>query len=232
MKIVQKRGLAKKKILLILLGGCMFLSISENCLFSQELGAKAGIVRSHANISGFIPWLEFQPINEFSAGIYFNYDVIGGQLGFQSEINYVIKGFDAVEQDLGETISSKYKIQYLEIPLLITYKVPLKGRIKPGVVFGPYFGIPLKVMEVQTAFGETEKRELDDNLKNTDFGLVFGANVRYILGSVNLILDVQYNLGLTNISNDITEVAYEFFEDDTIKNRALTFTLGLGFNLF
>ena len=221
-----------KKLLPILLLGYSFLQFSGNYLLSQELGVRAGVVRSRAEISGFIPWLNFESINEFSAGVFFTYDLIGGQLGFQPEINYAVKGFDAVEQDLDESISSKYKIHYIEMPLLVSYKMPLKGRIKPGVVFGPYFGIPVKVMEVQSAFGETEKRELDDNLKNTDFGLVFGANIRARMGTVNLVLDVRYNLGLTNISKDMTEVAYEFSEDDTIKNRALAFSLGLSFDLF
>lgn len=221
-----------KKLLLIFLIGCSVLSFSATCLLSQELGVRTGIARSHATISGFIPWLDFRHITEFSAGLFFSYDVIGDQLGFQPEISYVVRGFDAVEEDQGETISSRYKIHYIEIPLLITYKVPLKGRIKPGVAFGPYFGFPLKVMEVQTAFGETEKRELDDNLKKTDYGLVFGANVRYRFGTVSMILDFRFNLGLTNISKDITAIAYEFSEDDTIKNRSLAFTLGLGFNIF
>lgn len=232
MNVKQERGITMKKLLSILLLGCSCLSFSGSPLFSQELGVRAGMVRSHANISGYIPWLSFDPINEFCAGVFLSVDIIGGQLGFQPEINYAVKGFDAVEEDLGETISSKYKIHYVEVPLLISYKIPLKGRIKPGVVLGPYFGFPLKVMEVQNAFGETVKRELDDNLKNTDFGLVFGANVRFRMGTVNLILDFRYNLGLTNISKDITEVAYEFVGEDTIKNRSLAFTLGFGFDLF
>lgn len=232
MKVRYERGFAMKKLPWILLLWSSILLFSGNCLFSQELGVRAGIVRSHANISGLIPWMDFRPINEFSAGIFFSFDLIGGHLVLQPEINYAVKGFDAVEQDLGESISSIYKIHYVEIPLLLCYKLPLKGRIIPGVLFGPYIGFPFKTMEVQIAFGETEKRELDDNLKNTDFGLVFGANVRYKIGTASLIVDVRYNLGLTNISKDITEVAYEFVEDDTIKNRSLAFTLGLGFNLF
>jgi len=99
------------------------------------------------------------------------------------------------------------------------------------VFFGPYVGFSQKVMEVQTAFGDTEKRELGDNLKGQDFGFVFGGNVRYSLGSVFLMMDIRYSLGLNNISQDITEVAYEFREDDSIKNRALAVTLGVGFDL-
>jgi hypothetical protein len=134
-----------------------------------------------------------------------------------------------VEEDIGQEISSKYKISTIEIPVLISYRFPLRGRLKPGLVFGPYFGFAHKVKEVQTAFGETAKRELDDNLKKTDVGLVFGGNVRYRIGSIGIILSARYSLGLTNISKNIMEVAYDFLENDTIKNRAFTISLGVAF---
>jgi hypothetical protein len=84
---------------------------------------------------------------------------------------------------------------------------------------------------VQTIFGSTEERELGDNLKETDIGMVFGGNVRYRLGRLILILSVRYNLGLVTISKNIQEVAYDFQSSDTIKNRAWSVRLGIGFNL-
>jgi hypothetical protein len=154
---------------------------------------------------------------------------IGDRFGIQPEINYAVKGFDVLEEDIGQEISSKYKVSYVEIPVLIAYRIPLRGRFEPGLVFGPYFGFANKVMEVQAAFGTTEKRELDDNLKKMDMGLVFGGNIRYRLGAVNVLLSARYSLGLTNISKNIMDVSYDFRENDTIKNRALTVSLGIGF---
>jgi len=62
-----------------------------------------------------------------------------------------------------------------------------------------------------------------------DLGLVFGGNVRYRLGSIDILLSVRYCLGFLNISKAITDVSYDFQENDTIKNRALTVSLGFGF---
>jgi hypothetical protein len=226
----QRRFNMKRRVpfLLIL---CVVLLFPGNPLDGQELGAKFGLTRSHANISQEIPEITFQSINTFSAGIFLSIDLIGGQLGLQPEVNYTVKGFDAIEMDQGEEISSKYKISYIEVPVLVYYKAPLKGRIKPSIFFGPYVGFAQKVTEIQSAFGETEKRELGDNLKGQDFGLMFGGNVRYRVGSLNLLLDIRYSLGLNNISQDIMDVAYEFQDDDTIMNRALVLSLGVGFNL-
>jgi hypothetical protein len=199
-------------------------------LFSHELGIKAGLSRSHGDISRGIPGITFQSANDFSAGIFLSLHLFGEQLRLQPEVNYIVKGFDAQEMDRGEEISSKYLISYIEIPILVFYQVPLKGRLKPGVFFGPYMGFARKVMEVQTAFGETEKRELGDNFRGEDFGLAIGGDVRFRIGSFNLLLDIRYSLGFNNISKDIMDVAYEFQDDDMIKNRALVLSLGLGFN--
>jgi hypothetical protein len=209
-------------VLILLAGSLIFAS-------DWELGLKAGIVGSTADFSRDLPYLTIESLNTFSVGSFLSYFFIWDQLGIQPEIHYSVKGFDVVEQDLGQEISSQYKISYIEIPLLISYKLPLKGHIKPGLVFGPYLGFARKVEEIQTTFGNAEKRELDDNLKKTDVGLVFGGNVRYRIGSIGIILSARYSLGLTNISKNIMEVSYDFRENDTIKNRAFTISLGVAF---
>jgi hypothetical protein len=207
------------------------LLISGNPLDGHEIGVKFGLARSHADISQEIPGITYGSMNDIAAGFFLSIDVIGGRLGLQPEVNYIIKGFDVKEMDQGEEVSSKYKISYIEVPVLIYYKAPLKGKIKPGVFVGPYVGFAQKVTEVQIAFGETEKRDVGDNLKGQDFGLLFGANARYRLSSFSLFLDVRYSIGFNNISQDIMDVAYEFREDDTIKNRSLVISLGIAFNL-
>jgi hypothetical protein len=210
---------------------CVTIMIVGNQLIASEweFGLKAGIVRSKAHFSRDLPYITLEPIDEFCFGSFLSFMFVGKNLGVQPEINYSVKGFDVVETDQGQTISSQYKISYIEIPVLISYRFPLKGRFKPGLVFGPYVGFALKVREVQTAFGETDTRELDDNLKKTDIGLVFGGNIHYRLGTVDLILSAHYSLGLVNISKNIKEVAYDFQEGDTIKKRALTISLGVAF---
>ena len=216
---------------LVLLLVCFVLLFSENPLGGQELGAKFGFVRTRVHISQDIPGITYQSMNDFAAGIFLSIDIIGGQLGLQPEVNTIIKGFDVKETDQGEEVSSKYKISYIEVPVLVYYKFPLQGKVKPGVFVGPYVGFAQKATEVQTAFGETEKRDLGENLKGQDFGLMFGGNVRYRAGSLNLMFDIRYSIGFNNISQDIMDVAYEFREDDTIKNRSLVVSLGVSFNL-
>jgi hypothetical protein len=107
----------KRALILLLL--CFILLFSGNPLGSQELGAKFGLARSRADISQQIPGITYQSMNDFSAGIFLSLDIIGGQLGLQPEINYIVKGFDVREMDQDEEISSKYKISYIEVPVLV-----------------------------------------------------------------------------------------------------------------
>ncbi len=194
-----------------------------------EFGLRAGVTRSKAAISRDLPFLTVEPIDEVSASSFLSFFFAGDGFGIQPEIGYSVKGFGVAETDRGEEIITEYKISYIEIPVLIAYRFPLKGRLKPGLVCGPYFGFAQKVREVQTAFGSTEKRDLDDNLAKTDIGLVFGGNIHYRLGSISILLSVRYSLGFVNISKNIMEVSYDFEEGDTIKNRALTVSLGIAF---
>ena len=58
--------------------------------------------------------------------------------------------------------------------------------------------------------------------QQVDFGVVFGAAVAFPLGSVQLIIDGRYDLGLTNVND--TEG-----DDESLKNRAWQFMAGVGF---
>ena len=223
----MKHKRAKQMIL------CFFFWMAACYLNAQslEVGVKAGVVPSKAAISNDLPFITFKTLTEFSAGMFFSLYLEKAQIGFQPEIRYTVKGFDCRETDEGQEISSKYKISYIEIPLLFFYRFPLKGSFKPDFVFGPYLGFAQKATEVQTAFGETEKRDVGDNLKKTDIGIVVGANIQYRLGLVGLTIGVRGSIGLVNLSRDIKEVSWDFDDDDTIMNRAFTASLGLSFNL-
>ena len=96
---------------------------------------------------------------------------------------------------------------------------------------GFYIGIPGKVWEIQTVDGQTEKRQLGDNLKETDAGTVIGLDLKYRLKRISLVLAARYQHGLTNISRNIQAVSHDFDAGDTIKNRSFSLMLGLALNL-
>ena len=222
-----------RKIVTIMFVCGLFVLVAGQELLAGDIewGLKTGITRSKANISQNLPGATITPLKTYSFSSHIAIFFVKDWLGLQPEIHLSIKGFDMLETDQGQEISSKYKISYIKIPLLISCKFPLAGRLKPGMVIGPYIGLANKVQEVQSAFGVTEERELGDNLKKTDFGILLGGNVRYEMGKMTVILAARYSIGLVSISKDIQQVAYDFDSNDTIKNRALSIMFGIALNL-
>jgi hypothetical protein len=222
----------RKKIVLLGLFFSLFsfFAVQLFCA-SKQLGIKAGILNTWTDFSGELSGIELKSINEFSGGIFLFLKLGSGRWGVQPELLFTTKGFDVRETDQELEISSKYKIDYYEIPILLSYRLFSSRRIDSLLLLGPYFAFPGKVREIQTIDGQTEQRELGDNLKETDAGMVFGLDFRFRFKRMFLILSARYHVGMTNISRDIQVVSYDLARNDTIKNRSLSLMFGLAFNL-
>jgi len=70
--------------------------------------------------------------------------------------------------------------------------------------------------------GESYSADFKDYVKDTDFGLTFGIGLGKKIGSGKLVLDVRYDLGLTNIGEDMQE-------GQSVKNKSWLFMLGYYF---
>jgi hypothetical protein len=68
-------------------------------------------------------------------------------------------------------------------------------------------------------YGTSEVQDLDEYYKGTDFGVVLGGGLDFLLKKGKIVLDGRYALGLTTIS--------ELHLDE--KNRVISFMLGYSF---
>jgi hypothetical protein len=145
------------------------------------------------------------------------------------------------ESDQGITVTGTSSISplYLEIPVKALYKVNL-GSTKLHLFAGPYFGIGVagKYKTEMKATGlpsgvtlsslgfENESAnivfgsDVDSDLKTLDFGLNFGAGVEIN----NLLLSLQYDLGLSNLD----PLGSSEFE---MKNRVIGISVGYMFGV-
>ena len=110
-----------------------------------------------------------------------------------------------------------YKLDYLDIPVLIRLGVPLSRLADAGVYAGPSIGIPLR-SEFDFEGGGT----INESTK-TDLGVTVGLD--YWAGPVGV--DLRYTAGLTDAFDD--EIDGEFVEPLDIRNQAFTVTLGYRF---
>lgn len=132
---------------------------------------------------------------------------IARNFGFQTGAQYARRGFD---DDPGV----KLELTYIEIPVLFSVKLP--GTISPHIYGGGILGLEsgCTATNIFAPDGKNCESVRDaPATKDADAGLMFGAGVTLNAGPGQLLFDLLYNLGISDIA--------EFSEDaDSIKNRA------------
>jgi hypothetical protein len=189
---------------------CLFLLVvlifSANSSRAQgfHLGIKAGTNISELTGRSFDEGFQWN----FMAGAFAELNFTS-KWGIQPEVLFsqtttqTASNFDEVyEQGIN---SQNVKLNYLSIPILLTYKLPLPII---SLQLGPQFGILMNTSENITANGTNA-------FKSGDFSMVVGAQVN--LGPFKG--GARYVYGFTNI-DDVTNV-------DSWKNRTIQLYVGL-----
>lgn len=127
------------------------------------------------------------------------------------------------QQEISGTVN-KQLLHYLEFPLLARYFLTPGGKFRPNIFLGPSASF---LLNVQNKVGDGDYTSVSaedrNDYRNFDLGLSAGIGLNYLIGKETRILfDARYTHGLTNLSK---------FDDISIYNRGLAFTLGLSFGL-
>jgi len=141
-------------------------------------------------------------------------------IALQPEVLYTMKGATWDEEVFGETLEITWTLDYLEIPVLAKVAIPTQGTVKPNLFVGPALGINLRGKVKAELAGETEEADIED-LKSTDFGLVFGAGIDFGLPRSAITVDGRYVMGLSTIDNSEAKA--------DVKNGVMTFMVGYSF---
>lgn len=129
----------------------------------------------------------------------------------QPELHFLQKGYTL---DFGGD-DFKRTLNYIEIPVLAKYNFGSAESVGGFVVVGPSVGFGVGV---RAKLGdETESGSFDEaNLNAVDFGAAFGGGVNIPVSNGNVVIDVRYLLGLTDIFDGESEVM----------NRGVNFGVG------
>lgn len=195
-----------KKALLILVA-----LISANLVAKAQLSImpKFGVTLSSVSFSdelesALTPGLDKKSRIGITGGVALNVGV-SDAFSIQPELLFVQKGVK-FEGNGGE---QNIIINYLEVPVLAKYSFgseSVKAYVNAGPSIG--FGIGGKnkaeaggiEAEEDVTFGTSGLNGGEDTFDNAlDFGIQFGAGVGFGLGSGQVVLDVRYGLGLTNL---------------------------------
>lgn len=197
-----------------------------------RLGGTVGQLRGERNI---FPKKATDSRLGFTVGVYASQPLAGG-FSLQPELLYVQKGgkFDQAVAGMG-TVESDYKLQFIELPLLLSYAVPMRSRWTTSLSAGPYaaYGIA-RDLSFDADEGEVDGvMDAEDVFERWDYGITAGADIGYRFVRRSATIGVRYDFGLANIFQDEASIDVDG-EDVTTDLTAHTreFSVILGVRLF
>ncbi len=178
-----------KQLKMLILGAFLLVSYGS---FSQNFGVKAG-----TNFSRFDPNLstKFRLHNGVQFGSFFEKD-ISKKIFLNIGILFTQKG-NKVDNVINKEPPLKSKLNYLELPLNLSYKIPLKSS-KLFFQTGPYLAYALSgEQQLQDLVIDTSFGDGFGDFKRFDFGLGFGTGLEFN----HLVFALNLETGLTDIQN-------------------------------
>ncbi len=214
----------KKLTLTMLVLGilAMLMAGTAQAQMKMEFGVKGAF--NLANVTGDVE--NNKMMMAFGGGIFARM-MPSPQFTIQPEVLFMMKGTKFDDFDLGGVAytDAKWVYNYVEIPVLAKYMIPMEGNISPNIFAGPALGLLMSAKEKGTADGEDYDVDIKDLLKSIDFGVAFGAGVDVAMGEKGkLTFDARYTLGLTN-TLDVPEGG----ADVSVKNANISVMVGYAF---
>jgi hypothetical protein len=157
----------------------------------------------------------------FAGGLYVQSD-FSRYVGFRVEALYHMKGFSETVSGIRGT----FKMDYVELPLLLVGQLPQSENTTLSAFAGPVFAINTKA-EIEASQGSnTGVADVKYQMASFEFAMAFGLGVSVDTGSVDIGLDGRYQLGLTTVDGGL-------FSSDTgkadVENRGWVFMVSVGF---
>lgn len=212
---VKKRIKTVVSALLVLAIVLVSCSTALQAQTKFTLGPKIGLSLSSPYDSS---WSEAHFVTGLSVGAFLNVRV-SNQLSIQSEAHFVEKSpalrlFD---------ILMRLKTSYLEMPVLAKWKISPNQNYPVSFFAGGAIALNLSATLPRNFgfFPEGGNYDFKDSVKDFDFGLVIGGELKIPSGSGNLAFELRYTHGLRSI------IESSFF--DNTKNR--TFLVLVGYSL-
>lgn len=183
-----------KKLLLTLVVLISFHVLSHAQTF--QVMPKAGLSLSAMNFQNS-SYVDEKIRAGFTAGLAFSVKVTE-KFSIQPELLFTQKGANYKRRIMDVTGPEiQTRLHYLEIPVMARYHVD-RFYLGAGPAFNLALGGKSKVCGTETdiKFGDGV-----NELRRTDVTLLFGGGAMFPLGKGNLVLDVRYGVGLSDIDN-------------------------------
>ncbi|MGB9892941.1 MAG: porin family protein [Candidatus Saccharicenans sp.] len=199
-------------------------SLLSSPAYSQiNFGFKGGFCLSLVNSrpESFLEGYPWSSKKGLGGGIFFSLGLIK-DVSFQPEILFVQKGARIVDSE--NDFEARFNFNYVEVPVLLKINLRLEdSEVVPSIYFGPFFGFNRTAKIVIKDSYSTETEDIKEDLEKTEYGLAFGLMLSQKWGLGNLVVDIRYDLGLSNILKPGLELA------ESLKTRTWLFLIGYSF---
>ncbi len=185
--------------------------------FAQELEAGLHVVVNAATFSGESE-ADFSYRGGFGAGLSLGVRVTENFL-VQPEVRYIVKGGkteDAVIEGISSPLRATFAIAYIEVPVLLVYRIDSGRSVRPRFFAGPYAARRLDAtIEWRLASGGPAQSDSDDSVVKNDFGLMVGAGVELDVRGEAVLVGARAALGLSDVRDrpdaPLNNLGFEIF---------------------
>jgi hypothetical protein len=144
----------------------------------------------------------------------------------------------ALVTQLNSNLDFPFMFAFLELPVFL--KAEFGSAVRPYLMAGPTVGYLLSADTEVEYSGLTFKGDLKEVTEDLDFGLGFGAGLRYPISTVSIFVEGRYILGLVNMQKGgtfeisagpiVEEITWDK-DVDAYKNRGIQIMAGMTFQL-
>lgn len=133
---------------------------------------------------------------------------LSDRMSLRIEPMYLQKGAETHFTVLQDEVRHENSLEYLELPVLLTYSFSATESLTPYVTLGPSIGFNLAAdffTLLPGGIAGFTPADISDEIKLIDFGIVVGGGTRIHTGTGSFFIAGRYTWGLTNIFDDENE---------------------------
>jgi Outer membrane protein beta-barrel domain len=185
---------------------CLITMSSFSLKAQLSVGGRVGI--NIATVSINSEGLEISPSSIIGLTVAVPVNIaITEKFSVQPELAFIQKGFEIEFDFLGNTVKGSQSINYLDLPILAMYSFVKTETITVYLAGGPVFGYAMSGETTSEENGQktTEKVDWETAQYNRfEVGASIGAGVGFGVGPGQVVLDIRYVIGLSNLNSEST----------------------------
>ncbi len=183
-----------KHIIVVFVGLCLFVGISETTYSQFRLGLAGGVNIADLSVSNIVDGEKYESLNGAIGGMVIEYGITD-RFSLYARPQFAAKGAHISGGEEGNTDIS---LSYLELPLGVKF-ILLPDDFKPYVIGGIAYATNTNA---ETTRGD-HTNDIKENVKDSDFLLNIGLGIEFgVTKELSLFFDARYSRSLTNLNDN------------------------------